>query len=483
MLENTVCTRGGRVKEHFDVLVIGAGPAGSAAALHAGSLGARVAVIDRERTGGTCTNTGCVPTRVLAITARLLRDIRGAGTYGIEVGEPRIDWSSTVERVREVIDGVNANKHIEQRIREMGGTLFLEGSAGFTSPHSVRLERTGRELEADKIILCVGGKARRPPIPGVEFVITPEELVTLSDLPKSVVIVGSGYTGVQVTTILNAFGAQVTLLEMAPSMLPGADGDVSRALRSSFERQGVEVVTGIERVDRIELNKDGTRRLTFTDGDQSHSLDCDAVILCVGWPAALEGLGLETINLEAERGFVKVNAQLQTNLSHIFVAGDANGLDMLVQGADFEARTAAENAVRGTQLIFDRSLLPSGGFTDPDHAGVGLTETRAREHHPDCVVATVNYDQLDRAIIDNRTVGFLKLIADARTGLILGAHGAGENAVELIQAVALAMGAHTTVSSLARVRVAYPTYSAIIGEAARKLEPMIAVSDRLSGQG
>jgi pyruvate/2-oxoglutarate dehydrogenase complex dihydrolipoamide dehydrogenase (E3) component len=460
--------------DHFDVMVIGAGPAGSTAALHAGSLGARVAVIDRERTGGTCTNTGCVPTRVLAITARLLRDIRGASAYGIEVSQPRIEWSRTVERVREVIENVNANKRIEARIKEMGGAFFLEGSAMFTSPNAVRLENTGRELSADKIILCVGGKARRPPIPGVKFVITPEELVTLPALPKSVVIVGSGYTGVQVTTILNAFGAQVTLLELAPTMLPGADGDVSRALRTSFERQGIEVVTGIERVDRIELNPDGTRRVTYTDSGQSRSLNCEAVILCVGWPADLENLGLEQIGLETERGFVKVNPQLQTNLPHIFVAGDANGLDMLVQGADFEARTAAENAVRGSQLIFDRSLLPSGGFTDPDHAGVGLTEIKAREQHPDCVVTTVRYDQLARAIIDNRTTGFLKIIADAQTGLILGAHGAGENAVELIQAIALAMGANSTVSSLAHVRLAYPTYSAIIGEAARKLEPMIA---------
>ncbi len=460
--------------EHFDVMVIGAGPAGSTAALHAASLGARVAVIDRERTGGTCTNTGCVPTRVLAITARLLRDIRGASAYGIEVSQPRIEWSRTVERVREVIAGVNANKRIEERIQEMGGTLFLEGSATFTSPNSVRLEHTGRELSADKIIICVGGQARRPPIPGVEFVITPEELVTLPALPKSVVIVGSGYTGVQVTTILNAFGAQVTLLEMAQTMLPGADGDVSRALRSSFEHQGIEVVTSIERVDRIELNDDGTRRLTYTDSGQARVLNCDAVILCVGWPAAITGLGLENIQLETERGFVKVNPQLQTNLPHIFVAGDANGLDMLVQGADFEARTAAENAVRDAHISFDRSLLPSGGFTDPDHAGVGLTETKAREQHPDCIVTTVNYDQLDRAIIDNRTGGFLKLIADVQTGLILGAHGTGENAVELIQAVALAMGAHARVSSLAHVRLAYPTYSAIIGEAARKLEPMIA---------
>ena len=458
------------MKADHEVLVIGAGPAGMAAALHAGSLGARVAVVERDLTGGTCTNTGCVPTRVLAITARLLRDIRGASAYGIEVSQPSLTWSRTTERVRRVIEDINANKRFLERLQEVNGEIFFEGSACFTSPNSVRLSDSGRELEADRIIVCVGGKARRPPIPGVELCITPEELIEQPSLPRSVVIVGSGYTGVQVTTILNAFGSDVTLLETAPTILPIADTDVSRALRASFERQGVRVMTGVERVDQIESSGDRSRRLSFTHGGQLQEIECEAVILCVGWPAALEGLGLEKIGVELERGFIKVDEYLRTNLPQIFVAGDANGRDMLVQGAEFEARTAAENAVRGPSTTFDRSLLPSGGFTDPDHAGVGVTEARARQDGLDCLIAVAEYAQLDRAIIDNRTAGFLKLIADRHTDLILGAHAAGEHAVELIQAVAMVMAAHGTASSLIGVRLAYPTYSAIIGEAARRLE-------------
>ena len=452
----------------FDVLVIGAGPAGATAALRASALGARVVLVDKRRTGGTCTNTGCVPTRVLAITARLLRDIRGAGAYGIEVSSPTLEWRTTVTRVRQVISDIQNLKRVQDKLRDAGGELFLEGAASFLDAHTVKLADTGRELKADKIILCVGGKARRPAIPGVEFAITPEEIIDLERLPKSVVIVGSGYTGVQVTTIMNAFGAHVTLLETAPNILPPADADVARALREGFERQGVRVVTGISGIERIELGANNLKRLIYSSHGLQHSLEVDAVILAVGWPAALEDLGTGEIGLETERGFIAVNSYLQTNCDHIFVAGDANGRDMLVQGANFEAEVAAENAVRGAKLEYDRHSLPSGGFTDPDHAGVGFTEARAKSEGIDVRVAVARYSDLERAIIDNRTAGFLKLISDA-SGSIIGAHAAGENAVEVMQAVATAMAANATAVTLANVRFAYPTYSAIIGEAARKL--------------
>jgi pyruvate/2-oxoglutarate dehydrogenase complex dihydrolipoamide dehydrogenase (E3) component len=455
----------------YDVLVIGAGPAGTMAALHACELGARVAVVDRRRTGGTCTNTGCVPTRVLAKTARTLRDIRGAGAYGIHVNEPSVMWSQTRDRVRQVIEAVHANKHVSGNIRAAGGDLFLEGTATFCSPHEVRLADSGRVLQADTIILCVGGHSRRLPIPGVEHALYPENILDLEELPRSVAIVGSGYTGVQIVTIMNAFGAEVTLLEMQPEILPTADRDVGRVLRKSFCEQGVTVATGIKGVERIDLLDDGRRRLVYTIDDQQQSIACDAVFLCAGWPASLDGLGLDTIGVETEKEYIKVNEYLQTSVPHIFVAGDANGQGMLVQGAHFEAYVAAENAVRGPTQPFKHVLLPNGGFSDPDHAGVGLTEAQAREQYPDCLVSVAYFADLDRAIIDNRTIGFLKLIVDPETMLVIGAHAAGEHAVEVIQAVATAMAADVKVTTLAGIELAYPTYTAIVGMAASQLAP------------
>lgn len=186
--------------------------------------------------GGTCTNTGCVPTRVLAVAARLLRDIRSAGLYGIEVPDPKLVWPRTLARVRKVVTEVHANKQTAERIRARGGELFFEGSARFTGPNGLQLADSKRELHAEKIILCVGGRARRPTIEGVEFGIVPEELFSLGQMPKSVAIIGSGYTGVQVCTIMNAFGSQVTLLDVAPAIVPSADEMVSAVLREPGSR-------------------------------------------------------------------------------------------------------------------------------------------------------------------------------------------------------------------------------------------------------
>ena len=461
------------MSDHYDVLVVGAGPAGTAAALHACELGARTAVVDRRRTGGTCTNTGCVPTRVLAITARLLRDIRGASVYGIEIGEPQVIWPRTRARVRQVIGEVHANKRTPDKIRRAGGQLFLEGTATFTSPNTVRLEDTGREISADKIILCVGGKSRRLPLQGIEHAMFPENVLDLEQLPRSLVIVGSGYTGVQVTTIMNAFGVHVTLLEMLPTVLPTADKDVGRLLRDSFEQQGVRVVTGIKGLEGIELLDNGMRRVSYTHADRQYSLDVDAVMVAAGWPASVESLGLEAAGVTVERGFVRTDKFLRTNVEHIFAAGDVNGEAMLVQGAHFEAFAAAENAVRGPTLEFEHRLLPNGGFTDPDHAGVGLTEDEARKEGREYVAAVAHYADLDRAIIDNRKAGFLKLLVDKQSEQIIGAHAAGENAVEVIQAVATAMVAKATIAALAGIELAYPSYAAILGAAASQLVPNI----------
>jgi len=456
-------------KRSFDVLVVGAGPAGARAALRATELGARVGLIDRVRMGGTCTNTGCVPTRVLAVAARLLRDIRSAELYGVEVSDPKVVWSRTLARVHEVVEEVHANKQTAQRLRAGGGEIFLEGSAKFLDPKVLQLADSKRELKAEKIILCVGGRARRPTFDGAELGIVPEELFSLKQMPKSIAIIGSGYTGVQVCSIMNAFGSHVTLLDLAPAIVPSAASMVSAVLRERFEALGVVVVTEIEVVERIEMTSTGMRRLHYRHAGAHSEIEVETVLLCLGWPAALEDIGIEAVGLHTERGFLKVNRFMQTNLEHIFAAGDVHGRDMLVQGAHFEAMVAAENAVLGAKSEHQPELLPSGGFTDPDHAGVGLTEREAQVRKLDFISASADYANLDRAIIDGRKHGFVKLIADRPTGILLGAHAIGENALELIQGLAIAMSAGVTLSILASTRLSYPTYSAIVGELARRM--------------
>ncbi|MDN4610251.1 dihydrolipoyl dehydrogenase family protein [Arthrobacter burdickii] len=447
----------------FDVLVIGGGPAGMAAATRAAELGARTAVVERSALGGTCVNSGCVPTRVLAKTARLFREVRTAYDYGIVVAEPSVDWDRTVQRVRSTVARVLEAKGYGPTMERLGIEL-IEGDAELTGAHTISVG--GREVTAASIILCIGGSGRRLPIDGAEHAVLPHEVLRLESLPGSVAIIGGGHTGAQLTTIFDAMGSNVLLLDLAPRILMTEDEDVAATVTASFRGKGVQVETGIGGIDSIRKESDGLT-LTWTRDGEQQSLLVDAVLMAAGWPANLAGLGLDAAGVQAARSFIPVDEYLRSNIPHIFVAGDANGSSMLVQAAVFEGETAAENAVLGATRTTPHHLLPEGGFTDPDYAGVGLTEAKARERDAECHAVTVPYAAVERPIIDDREQGFLKLVVDRRRELILGAHAVGENAVEVITAVASAMAAGTDLATLARVKFAYPTYSAVIGHAAR----------------
>ena len=453
---------------HYDVVVIGAGPAGTAAALRAAELGASVAVLEADRTGGTCVNTGCVPTRVLAKTARLVREVRAAADYGIEVGQPTIDWAATVEHVQQQVDRVRSIKAEAQRFSAAGIELILEGRARFGDATTLVLD-SGRTVTGDSIIVCVGGHSRRLPIPGAELATVPEHLLALPALPRRVAIIGAGNTGAQLTTIFNAFGSQVTLLDLAPRILMPSDDDISAAVALAFSEQGVAVLTGIEGVSSLARAADDSITLSWVVAGHPEHGSFDAVIMATGWPADVDDLGLANAGIEVVRSAIPVDQYFRSSVAHIYAVGDANGRDMLVQAANFEGEAAAENAVLDANRRTPHHLLPAGGFTDPDYAGVGLTEAQARERDPGCIVVTIALSQLDRAVIDGRERGFLKLISDRRRELILGAHAVGENAIEVVQSVTTAMAAGVDVATLASVKFAYPTYSAVIGLAARAL--------------
>ncbi len=453
-------------QEH-DVVIIGAGPAGTAAALRSRALGASVAVVEARHLGGTCVNTGCVPTRVLAKAARLVRDARGAGAHGVDVEGVRVDWERVVERVHSRVDAVRQVKREAARFAEAGVELVTEGRARFASPHELVLD-SGRRLRGRSVIIAVGGHARRLPVPGAELALVPDEVLHLPALPRRVAVIGAGNTGAQLVTVFSAFGSEVLLLDVAPRVLPGSDHDVSAHVAAAFTAQGVRVLLGVRGVDRLERAASGAVALHWTGQDSgADSAEVDAVVMATGWPADVDDLGLEHAGLEVVRGAVPTDEHHRTRVPHVFAVGDANGRDMLVQAAQFEGETAATNAVLGANASRPHELLPAGGFTDPDYAGVGLTEEQARDRAPGCRVALVGYEALDRAVIDDRTAGFLKLVVDSGRTAILGAHAVGENAVEVIQAVTTAMAAGVDLSTLAQVRFAYPTYTAVVGLAAR----------------
>lgn len=469
--------------DHYEVLVIGAGPAGVSAAVRAAQLGASVAVVEATRVGGTCVNTGCVPTRVLARAARLLREVRSSGDFGIDAAQPAVAWERTTARVRTVVEQVQGAKDIATQLGGAGVTLVTEGWASFTDPHTIELSGTGRRLRGDAVVIATGGRSRRLPVEGVELTWVPEHVVDLERLPRSVAVVGSGNTGSQLVTVFSSFGVRVTLFELADRVLPTADRDVSAALDAAFRADGVDVRTGVEGLRRVEAVGNGMRRVVVgvAGGSEVH-VDVDEVVICAGWPARLEGLGLEAAGVEAGRAKIPVDRHQRTNVGHIYVAGDADGDAPLVQAGVADGYVAATNAVAGLrggsgdgasdapgagqQVETDHAILPSGGFTDPDYGQVGLTEDDALAEHPDALVVTVPYASVERAVIDGRTTGFLKLIATADARRIVGAHAVGEEALEVIQSVASAMAAGADVRALATTEYAYPTYTSIIGLAA-----------------
>ncbi len=459
----------------YDVLVVGAGPAGISAALRAAELGARTAIVEGARVGGTCVNTGCVPTRLLARTARVLRDAQTADDFGVEVPASGLVWSRTADRLRATIEHVQVAKDTAGRLAAAGVELVTEGWARFVDPHTVELSGSGRRLSATTIIVATGGGSRRLPLPGIDLTTVAERIVDLERLPSAAVVIGSGATGSQLATVFSGFGVQVTLLELADRVLPFADHEVSAAIEAAFVARGVEVRTAIPGIARIEELTDGRRRVVIAgreDAPEQH-VDADLVVVCAGWPARVDGLGLEAAGVTATATSIPVDAYQRTDVAHIFVAGDADGDAQLVQAGEADGYVAATNAVLGARtgawLETDHSVLPAGGFTDPDYGQVGLTEMQALMSHPDALIATVPYAQVERAVIDLRTDGFLKLIATADNSRLLGAHAVGEEALEVIQAVAVAMQAGADVATLAATRFAYPTYTSIIGLVAQEL--------------
>ncbi|HEX6385816.1 MAG TPA: NAD(P)/FAD-dependent oxidoreductase [Anaerolineae bacterium] len=453
--------------ERFDVIVIGGGPAGVTAALRARELGAAVALVERGRMGGTCTNDGCVPTRVLAKAARLVRDAQQFEEYGLVGSPPGVDLPALIAHTQQTVYRLHEKKQLLDHLAEAGVRVLADaGAASFLDPHTLVVNGS-QHLEGEKFILCTGGRARRLSFPGSELALTHSDVWSLSKLPGSMAIVGAAATGCQLASIFAAFGAKVWLLDVAPHILNGEDELVSHVMDRAFRERGVEVITNVDGVAQLQQD-DAALQLCYAEAAESKLLSAEMVVLAVGWVGNVEELNLPAAGVDSERGYVVVDDSLRTSAHHIFAAGDVNGRMMFVQSATHEARIAAENAVLGNRHSFRHQVVPHGGFTDPEYGSVGLTEAQARQHG-DSAVAVVPYSDLDRAVIDGRTEGFCKLIVSRDSHLILGAHVVGEQALEVVQIAAAGMAAGMRVEQLAELELAYPTFASIIGLAARQL--------------
>ena len=452
-----------------DVIIIGGGPAGVTAALRARELGATVALIERGRLGGTCTNDGCVPTRVLAKAARLMRDSQQFADYGLILCHPPVvDFAAVMRRTKAVVEEVQDKKQLVEHLQAVGVALYAQaGNAHFIDAHTMQTEHAGR-IEGDRFVLCVGGRARELPFPGAHYAITSSSLWDLDHKPSSVAIIGGGATGCQLASVFADFGVAVTLLDIADRVLVTEDHDTSAAITGYFEERGIRLQLGIGGIDRIDQEGDGFRLGYHAADGTSQTIAVGRVIASVGWPGNVDPLRLDAAGVKTERSYVLVDDQLRTNVPHIYAAGDITGRSMLVQSAGYQARIAVENALLPYTQAARQQLVPHGGFTDPEYGSVGLTEAQARQRY-DVVVARVPYADLDRAVIDGRLSGFCKLVVDRRQGKVLGAHVVGEHAVEIVSTVSAGMASGLSIEALADLELAYPTFVSILGLAARQI--------------
>lgn len=449
----------------LDVVVIGAGPAGVLAALRAGDLGANTALVTRDQFGGMAANDGPVPVRTLAHAARLIRDSRQLGQYGIAIGEPVLDYEQLLMRVREVTADVGAHSLLRKQV-DMAGVSIYEhaGSVRFVDSNTV-ITSTGHELTAKSFVICTGGVSRKLSVPGAELTNTHSDAWSLKSIPASLIVIGAGATGAQVASVFNAFGSKVQLFQAGPRIVPTEDEDVSEAVAEGFRQSGIVVNESFGTIESFEKTASGIRMKFSNDGTVS-SAEASLAVVAVGWVANTEGLELENAGVETDgRGFIAVDQFLRTSATNIFAAGDVTGRLLLVPQAIHDGFIAGTNAVHGTRMSVPDQVAPIGSFTDPEYAQVGLTECKAREVH-DVVVAMVTLDSTTRTIIDGRTFGFCKLIAARETRKILGCHVVGERAVDITQIAAVAMAGGMRVDELAQVPLSFPTYAGVLGRAA-----------------
>lgn len=448
-----------------EVVVIGAGPAGVMAALRAADLGARTTLVTSGKFGGMAANDGPVPVRTLAHAARLMRDARQFGDYGVTVGEPVLDYGRLLRRVGDVMREVGVKSALRAQVDAAGvNVLEDEGRARFADGQIIETA-AGRRIHADRIILCTGGVSRSLPVPGFELTNTHSDAWSLTAPPASLLVIGSGATGAQVASVFNAFGARVQLFEAGPRILPTEEPEVSACVAEAFRASGIVIHEAFGAITGFERCPAGVR-MTYDKDGAGKGAEAALAVMAVGWTADTAALNLKAAGVETDgRGFVRIDAHQRTSAAHVFAAGDVTGQRMLAPQALQAGFAAATNAVRGGAETGGHAVNPVGSFTDPEYAQVGLGEAQARGSH-DVAVVTAPFDHMTRAIIDGRTTGLCKLIVDRGSREILGCHLVGERAVDVAQIAAVAMAAGMTVDALARVPLSFPTYAGILGRAA-----------------
>jgi dihydrolipoamide dehydrogenase len=449
----------------YDLIVIGGGPAGYAGAIRAGQLGKKVACIELERAGGTCLNWGCIPTKALLKSAELYQKMKKAEAYGLGATGVTFDFAKVIERSRNVAGQMA--KGVEFLFRKNKVDYFV-GAGQVNAPGMVSItsgEHKGKFFKAKNILLATGCKMRR--LPGVEFdgvkVMTSREALAVTTLPKSILIVGAGAIGVEFAYFYNAFGTKVTLVEMLPQILPVEDEEVAKTLHRSFEKQGIAVHVNTK-CENFRVGKTSVK-VDLVAGETKTTVEADAVLSAIGVVPNLEGALASTLKPELEKGYLKVGDGYLTTIPGIYAAGDIIGPPWLAHVATFESVNAV-NGMFGHGKARRVKNFPGCTYCQPQVASAGLTEKAARAKGLDIKIGKFPFTASGKAVASNETEGFVKVVTDAKTGEIYGAHIIGSEATELIAEYGLAMELEATVEEIHQTIHAHPTLSEAVMEAA-----------------
>ena len=452
-------------EDTYDLIILGGGPAGYAAGIRAGQLGKKAAVIEMERAGGTCLNWGCIPSKALLKSAETYQSLHHAEDLGISCGEISFDFEKIIKRSRGVADQMGGGIEFLFKKNKVD---YIVGKGKVRSAGEVEItegEDTGKVISGSNIMIATGCKPRTLDEVAVdgERVMTSREALAMKKQPKSIAIMGAGAIGAEFAYFLNAFGTKVTLVEMLPNVLPVEDKEVSDALLKSFNKQGIDCRTGT-RIDNIQV-QDESVILSMAKGDDTEQLEVESLLLAIGVVPNLDGAVSEDLNLELNRGYLKVDENYQTSTPGIYATGDIVGPPWLAHVATYRAIQAVNGMFEHSKPIpFD--AFPGCTYCQPQVASIGITEEKAKEDGIEYKVGKFPFAASGKAVAVNHSEGFVKVIVGEKYGEILGAHIIGSDATELITEYGLAMNLEATVEEIHGTIHAHPTMSEALAEAA-----------------
>jgi dihydrolipoamide dehydrogenase len=464
-------------QEDFDLIIIGSGPGGYVAGIRAGQLGLKVAVVEKDpKFGGTCLHRGCIPTKALLHTASLLDEIRGVAEHGIQVSAPTLDIARAHDRKRKVVDK-NA-RGIEALFKKYKVTGMIQGTGRLVAPHQVEVDgKDGKRVLSTRFVMIATGSVPRDvpiaPADG-ERVLNSDHVLLLERVPKSIAVLGAGAVGTEFASLYASFGSEVTLIEMLPRILPIEDEEVSAELERALRKRKLKVLTGArltgaERTEagvRLTVERQGKGGAAAASQERPEIIEAELLLSAVGRRPVTDGIGLEELGIEVERGYVKVNPLMQTNLPHVYAIGDVVNTPWLAHVASAEGILAVEHMAGKAVRPINYDRVPSCTYCDPEVGSVGLSEARARERGYDVAVGKFPFTALGKAAIVGHTTGFVKVVRETRYDELLGVHIIGASATDLIAEACAALQMEATDEELIHTIHAHPTLSEAVGEAA-----------------